>query len=99
MTLHDASEISPAVKGRFCDAKLLKMRSMDIRDIDPDTIVNAEDILVKTDLPLMERMKDVVEQMNGNPYFFKTGKVLVKMSFMETDICINKRWEDHLRTV
>ena len=78
---------------------LQDMQNIDIRDIDPDTVVNADDVKINTELPQMERMKDVVAQMNGNPYFFKTGKILVKMSFMETDICINKRWEDHLRTV
>ena len=78
---------------------LLDMQNIDVRDIDPSTVVNAADVLVNTDLPQMERMKDVVTQMNGNPYFFKSGKLIVKMSFMETDISINKRWEDHLRTV
>ena len=78
---------------------LNEMQNIDIRDIDPSTVVNAGDVLINTELPQIERMKDVVNQMNGNPYFFKTGKILVKMSFMETDICINKRWEDYLRTV
>jgi hypothetical protein len=78
---------------------LQQIQNIDIRDIDPNTVVNADDVLINTELPQIERMKDVVAQMNGNPYFFKTGKILVKMSFMETDICINKRWEDHLRTV
>ena len=77
---------------------LIDMQKIDIRDINPDTVVNAADVVVNADLPQMERMKDVVEQMKGNPYFFKVGKVLVKISFADTDITINQRWEDYLRT-
>ena len=77
---------------------LQEMQNIHIRDIDPNTVVNAADININTELPLLERMADAVKQM-GNPYFFKVGKILVKTCFMETDITINKRYEDFLRTV
>ena len=77
---------------------LREMQDIHINDIDPNTVINAADIDIKSDLPQSERMIDVLQQMNGNPYFFKVGKVLVKISFADTDITINQRWEDYLRT-
>jgi hypothetical protein len=78
---------------------LQEMQKIHIKDIDPDSVVDYANISVKTELPKNERMTDVLMQMGGNPYFIKVGKILVKMSHIETDISINKRWEDHLRTV
>ena len=78
---------------------LQEMQKIHINDMDPDLVVDYRDISVKTELPKNERMLDVLAQMGGNPYFIKVGKILVKMSHIDTDVSINKRWEDHLRTI
>ena len=57
------------------------MREMDVREIDPDTLPDIADIRVDTSLPPKQRMASVLQQMNGNPYFFRSGSLIVKTSF------------------
>lgn len=57
------------------------MREMDVREIDPDTLPDIADIRVDTSLPPEQRMVSVLQQMNGNPYFFRSGSLIVKTSF------------------
>ena len=75
------------------------INDIDIRSIDRDSVVDISTVNVNMDLPKLERMKDVVEQMNGNPYLFRSGKILVKVSFADTHITIDERMEDYLRTL
>ena len=78
---------------------LADMQSINIQDIDPDTLVDIKNVQINMDLPKIDRMKDVVKQMNGNPYFFKSGKLTVKVSFSDTHITIDERMENYLRTI
>jgi len=77
---------------------LQEMQNIRIQDIDPTKVVDASNISINTNLPQTERMAEAIKQM-GNPYFFKVGRIIVKTCFAETDITINKRYEDYLRTV
>ena len=77
---------------------LQEMQNIRIQDIDPATVVDASNISININLPQEERMAEAIRQM-GNPYFFKVGRIIVKTCFAETDITINKRYEDYLRTV
>jgi hypothetical protein len=36
--------------------------------------------------------------MNGNPYFFRSGGIAVKVSYADTPISLNERMESYLRT-
>ena len=60
---------------------LERMRNMDVRDVDPATIPDIKDIHIDTSLPPVERMASVLQQMNGNPYFFRSGGLVVKTIF------------------
>ena len=60
---------------------LERMRNMDVRDVDPATIPDIKDIHIDTSLPPVERMASVLQQMNGNPYFYRSGNLLVKTTF------------------
>ena len=62
---------------------LREMKEIDIRTVDPDTLVDIKTVTVNTDLPIDERKNDYIKQVK-NPYCFKCGKVVVKMSFAET---------------
>ena len=62
---------------------LEQMRNINILDIDPNTVVDSNDISVDTSLPVAERMIAYLHQTK-NPYFMKVGKVIVKMGFSET---------------
>ena len=60
---------------------LERMRNMDVRDVDPATIPDIKDIHIDTSLPPVERMASVLQQMNGNPYFFRSRGLVVKTTF------------------
>lgn len=60
---------------------LERMRNMDVREVDPAALLDIEDIQIDTSLPPVERMASVLQQMNGNPYFFRSGSLVVKTTF------------------
>jgi hypothetical protein len=62
-------------------------------------LVDADTVSVDMDLPPVERMKDMVRQMKNAPYYFRSGKIAVKVSHMITDITLNDRLESHYRTI
>ena len=78
---------------------LQQMRDIDIRTVDPDTVVRADSISVNMDLPARERMIDVANQMGGNPYFMRSGDILVKIGHIDTPITANDRAESWMRTL
>lgn len=77
---------------------LENMKSVDIRTIDPDSLVNIEDAKINTDLPKQERILDYIKQIK-NPYCFKCGKVIVKVSFSNTEVTLEDRLEGYLMTL
>ena len=60
---------------------LQKMREIDVRDIDPSTLVDIKDVQIDTSLPIEQRLTSVLQQMNGNPYFFCSNGLVVKCAF------------------
>jgi hypothetical protein len=76
---------------------LEQMKSVDIRTVDRDTLVDATGLLVDIDLPKIERMKGVKNYL-GNPYCFKCGKVAVKLGYSQTTATIDDRMESFMRT-
>ena len=60
---------------------LQKMREIDVRDIDPSTLVDIKDVQIDTSLPVEQRLTSVLQQMNGNPYFFCSNGLVVKCAF------------------
>ena len=45
------------------------------------------EVTVKTDLPKAERMLDFIRQIR-NPYCYRHGKYVVKVSYADTDITL-----------
>ena len=71
------------------------MRNVDIRTVDPSTLVDISDVKIDTSLPKEERMKQYIEQIK-NPYCFKCGKIIVKITYSKTDATFTDRWESYL---
>ena len=79
---------------------LQQMREIDIRTVDINTLVDASAISVDMDLPKQERMLGVINQMGGNPYFFKSGgSIAVKVDYADTPVSFDERMEYYLRTL
>lgn len=77
---------------------LREMKEIDIRTVDPETLVDIKNVSINTDLPIDERKKDYIKQVK-NPYCFKCGKVVVKMSFAETTVTLEDQLENYFRNL
>jgi len=73
------------------------MREVDIRTVDPETLRDIRDVEVRTELPKKERILDFVHQI-GNPYCYRHGKYVVKVSFTDTDVTLEERMLSYIRS-
>ena len=71
------------------------MRSVDIRTVNPASLVDIRDIRVNTALPQRERVLDFINQVK-NPYLYKCGKMIVKVSFAQTEATLEDKLESYL---
>ncbi len=73
------------------------MQNVDIRAVDPETLRDIRDVQVRTELPKQERMLDFIRQI-GNPYCYRHGKYVVKVSFTDTDVTLEERMLSYIRS-
>ena len=69
-----------------------QMKSVDIRTVDPNDLVDISDVQICADEPKEERIKDFVRQIK-NPYCYKVGKIIVKVSFSNCGATLEDRLE------
>ena len=74
-----------------------EMKEVDVRTVDPDTLVDIDDVAVDASLPREERIRSFLAQIR-NPYCFKCGDMVVKISHADTDVTLEERMEHYLRT-
>ena len=70
---------------------------MDYENIDRDALVDIRDVKVDTSLPKEERIRDFIHQIK-NPYLFRHGKYVVKLTFSETDVTLEDLMADYIRS-
>lgn len=73
------------------------MRNVDIRSVDPETLRDIRDVQVHAELPKGERIRDFIRQI-GNPYCYRHGKYVVKVSFTDTDVTLEERMLSYIRS-
>ena len=73
------------------------MKNIDVRTVDINTLRDIRDVQVNTDLPKEERVLDFIRQI-GNPYCYRHGKYVVKISFTDTDVTLEQRMLAYLRS-
>lgn len=73
------------------------MREVDIRAVDPDSLRDIREVTVNTELSRKERMLDFLRQI-GNPYCYRHGKYVVKVSFANTEATLEDRMLSYLRS-
>lgn len=77
--------------------KIKSLRDVDIRMVDPDTLRDIRDVKVNVELPKQERMLDFIKQI-GNPYCYRHGKYVVKVSYTDTDVTLQDRLLSYIRS-
>jgi len=81
----------------FTAADLEKMQSADPGTVDRSALKDIRDVHVNTDLPRKERILDFIRQI-GNPYCYRYGDYVVKVSFADTDVTLEDRMLSYIRT-
>lgn len=71
-------------ENRITTEEYQKLKNVDIRKIDPASVPDIRDVTVDTALPTGERLLAVARQMNGNPFVYRCGDILVKTTFAGT---------------
>ena len=72
------------------------MKAVDVRTVDPETLVDIRDVEIDQSLPQEERIRSYVQQIR-NPYVFKGGEVIVKTVFAESGPSLDECLERYLR--
>ena len=74
--------------------ELRRLKQTDIRDVDPDSLVDISEVRIRTDLSQIERIIDYLKQVR-NPYCYKIGNTIVKATFLN-EMSISECLEDAL---
>ena len=77
--------------------ELKAMQEVDVRTVNPATLRDIRDVHVNTDLPKPERILDFIRQI-GNPYCYRHGKYVVKVSFTDTDVTLEQRLLSYIQS-
>ncbi len=84
-------------QGIYTREQIEAMQNVDIRTVDPETLRDIRDVEVNTSLPKKERILDFIRQI-GNPYCYRHGKFVVKISFTDTDVTLEDRMLSYIRS-
>lgn len=84
-------------KAELTKEMLDAMANVDIRTVDPDTLVDIHDVVVNSELPRQERLMDFLRQIR-NPFCYRHGKYIVKVSYIDTDVTLEDRMIAYIRS-
>lgn len=77
---------------------LEQMKNVDIQSVDRESLVDINEVRIDGKLPREQRLAEFIRQI-GNPYCYRCGKVVVKVSFADTDATLEDRLEHYLKTL
>lgn len=75
-----------------------EMKAVDIRTVDPESLVDVTGILISDDMKKEERVAEFVKQVK-NPYCFRVGDMVVKNVYSSDGISLKDRFEQFARTL
>lgn len=68
-----------------------EMKDVDIRTVDPDSLVDVNTIHIPEELTGDERMREFIHQIK-NPFCYRVGNVVVKNVYSQDGVTINDRF-------
>jgi len=77
---------------------LEEMKSVDVRTVDRDSLVDVTQIHIDESLTKEERLKEFVRQVK-NPYCFRVGDVVVKNVYSGDGVSLKERFEQYAGTL
>lgn len=75
-----------------------QMKHVDVRTVDPRTLVDRSQLKIDESLPREERLKQYITQLK-NPYCYLDDGVVVKVSFDDVQETIEDRLEAYIRSM
>ena len=75
-----------------------EMKAVDIRTMNPKSLVDVTGILISDDMTKEERATEFVKQVK-NPYCFRVGDMVVKNVYSSDGISLKDRFEQFARTL
>ena len=80
------------------DIDLEQMKNVDVRTVDKESLVDITEVQIDGKIPQKQRFEDFLRQIK-NPYCYRCGNVVVKISFSETDATLEDRLEQYLKSL
>ena len=77
---------------------LEEMKAIDVRMVDPETLVDVTTIKIDENLSKEERKAEYLKQVK-NPYCFRVGDVVVKNVYSTDGVTLQDRFEQFARTL
>ena len=74
--------------------KLLDMKSKALEPVSKDSLVDIRDVEVSQELSVTDRILEFIA-LTKNPYVYKYGDKVVRISFAETDISFEDRMKGY----
>lgn len=68
----------------------MRTQYTDLQAVDRDSLQDIQDVSIDTTLPKEERIRDYLRQI-GNPYCYRHGKYVVKVSFADSGATLEER--------
>ncbi len=72
-----------------------KMKEADIREADINDLADILKIEIDSDLSSVEKKREFIRQIR-NPYLYRQGDYVVKLSFADTDITLADRLKEYI---
>lgn len=82
----------------FSEMDFEAMRQVDVRTVDPASLVDIRGIVIDRTLPKEERIREFIMQIK-NPYCFRVGKVAVSVGFQKGGPTFEQCMEHYLQTL
>ena len=77
---------------------LAQMKEVDLHTVNKESLVDIREVHIDGKLPREQRFEDFLRQIR-NPYCYRCGKIVVKVSFSDTDATLEDRLEHYLATL
>lgn len=80
------------------EVDLEQMKQVDVRTVNREDLVDILDIQIDESLPQEQRLTEFLRQIK-NPYCYRCGKMVIKMSFADTEYTLEERLEHYLKSL
>ena len=81
------------------DGKTLQeLKRLNIKEVNPDELVDISEIEIDTKQSVQKRVKEYVEQVH-NPYLVRVGEYVVKIGYSDCEETLNDRMKQYISKI